>query len=127
MAIFTIYQNHSCRKHHADINKLGWMKAGEAHHGIRVHLFVAIERKEWMPEYFRAYKPVASAAILGTNKNIDNDLERVFGAGNDHLEGMDEYVNFDKAHSISVGDLVRSAAGDFYLVAGMGFKKVDIA
>lgn len=126
MAIFTIYQNHSAKDNHDAVNALGWDGAAKQYPGVGVHLDMTCDADKWNPEFFQYYKPVASVATNVEGETWEK-LERVFATSNCGGANGDDYVNFDRAHSLSVGDLVRTPEGEFYVVAGCGFTKVEVA
>lgn len=132
MAIFTIYQNHAVRNNSGIVNQLGWDGSAKKIPAIHTHLEMTFIDTDvdgvWKPEYINHYAPVATVVVDEhiESKDVEAQLERVFGAANGHGKEYDEYCNFAKAHSLSVGDLVRTPEGDFWVVAGCGFAKVEV-
>lgn len=128
--IFTIFQNQALKNNHGAVNKLGWEGAAAQFPSIHCHLEMTMgcDTVAWKPEYREFYTPVSTVVIdehIGS-KEITAQLERVFGSANGHGQEHDDYANFGKAHSLSVGDLVLCPNGDYYVVAGCGFEKVEV-
>ncbi|MCP4493091.1 MAG: hypothetical protein GY820_38205 [Gammaproteobacteria bacterium] len=129
--IITIFQNHTFKLNHAQVNKLGFDEASRQIPGVKEYMVLSMGEAsmKWKPDFFEYFVPAAAVSIDTDNESVemDDNLERVFAASNGHPQcAGDEYVNFGLAHSLSVGDLVMVPGGEFYIVNGAGFSKVEV-
>lgn len=131
MEIFTIYQNDAFKKHHKFINNVGFGDASKKHLSIAAALKLqqGEASEQWQAEMFQYYKPVATVVVYKDTPNVKifEQLERVFAASNCHpLHRLDGYTNFGKAHSLSVGDIVRTESGSYWIVNSSGFEQLEL-
>lgn len=119
MSGYRVYQL-SLREVGEEINLLGWEAAAAKYPVVAAHLAATFE-EEWRPEYASEYKRVASVVTEG-------GLERVFALLNSQPAVEGEVVHYvGPAHSMSVGDLVKTNDDETYIVRGVGFEKVEVS
>jgi len=130
MSLFAIYQNNAARDNASKVNKLGWTDAAVEIPAVDTHLKMTSYNdfsEIWKPEMLDHYKPVAAVSIDDyiKDESIEVKLERVFSAANGHpSHHLDGYINFGRAHSLSVGDLIKTSDGVFWAVAPAGFDQI---
>ena len=122
---FIIYQNHTVRDHSGLINAVGWEKAGIENPDISLSRMMSFDSDLIKPEHLRLYKPVASVEVNSVSGEIFSELEAVFSASNCRGHEKDIYINYGRAHSLSVGDIVKDETGKYWVVADCGFDPLE--
>ncbi len=119
MSRFKLYQNHPSHAILNEMNRLGREAAMAEYPRVKAYVEVMWSggSEYWKPEYFAFYENVS---------NIEADsLDGVFEIGN---IGPEENIErFLPMHSVSVGDIIENEEGEFWIVDGCGFAKVEIA
>jgi len=133
MSLFKIYQNHAVKNNHEIVNQLGWDGASKKLPGVHAHLEMTWgdDASKWNKEFFEFYSVEATVDIKTDSDEVMTNLEQVFSSsnccGNNFEQTGNIYNNIHgKAHSLSVGDLVKTESGEFFLCCGHGFAKVEV-
>jgi hypothetical protein len=117
MQTYTIHQNNCVRHLSHAINKHGWDNASKRWPEVNTHLECTFKGSEgFKPEMFKHYTFVASITAI--------DLEDVFRVGN--IGPEEQIKRRAPMHSLSVGDIVETPAGEYFMVDGIGFTQIEV-
>ena len=111
---YTVYQIELSKAIVNEVNQLGdHLKACDAFPSYNAYF--QTRWGKWEPEFLAYYTLVAEI-------NTD-DLEEVFEVGNGYGD-QSKLRRISPMHSVSVGDLVRNAKGEWFLCAPVGWELV---
>jgi len=112
--MYTVYQASLSNKEVKKINSIGWDAARKELKSIDEYCTAFLDKDYKKAFDVGRYKKVAQIEA--------NNLDDVFTIGN---MGPDErIIELDVMFSVSVGDIIEDSAGDFYVVAPLGFNKL---
>ncbi len=116
--LFTIYQIHLSDAQYKRINKLGWADAQKSNKAIAAYREVKFRGSDnWKPDHLPLYNKVALCEA--------DSMEHVFHIMNAWTE-EERVTRLDKLHSLSVGDIVETESGCYYMVDFVGFKSIEV-
>lgn len=117
MAKFTIFQNDAISANTDLINELGWGGAAKAIPAVAFHLESRFNGSEiFYKEALEFYKEVAIIEA--------EDLEEAFDIGN--IGPEEKITRTGRMSSISVGDIVKTEDGTYYMVNNFGWGELNV-
>ena len=121
MTTFNVYQIKITKEIYDFVNTDGesHTSAGEKYPEYKAKLETMMGFEDWNDSYFKHYTHVCDVKIKGLNP------EDVFIALNSDSDTGSSIVKHTSYHSLSVGDIVEDALGNFYFCDCYGFKKFN--
>tara|TARA_R110000822_G_scaffold295861_1_gene418158 strand:+ start:2147 stop:2614 length:468 start_codon:yes stop_codon:yes gene_type:complete len=118
MTTFKVYQIELNNEVYDFVNTDGesHTSAGEKYPEYKAKLETMMGFEDWSDSYFKHYRHVCDVQIEG------NDLEDVFVSLNAEDDSA-SVVKHAEFHSLSTGDIVEDAQGNFHFCDKWGFKK----
>jgi hypothetical protein len=118
MSKFKLYQNHPSRALLNEANRLGREDAMLENPQYKAYVMVNFSggSKYYKPWMFAFYENVSDIEA--------ESLDGVFEVGN--IGPEENITRYLPMHSVSVGDIIETPDGEFWMVDGCGFNKVEI-